>query len=117
MAGNVWEWTRGLEKPYSYDPVDGRAAIDEKVDRVLQGGSLQTNARNTRCACRNRNHLDIKNDNVGFPSAGQIATAPPPRFVPGAGPPVISRMRACSTGLKGTPAPRRPVRQLEPSEG
>ena len=35
-------------------------------DRVLRGGSFNNNHRNVRCAYRNRNNPDNRNDNKGF---------------------------------------------------
>jgi len=34
--------------------------------RVLRGGSYNNNARNVRCAVRNRNNPDNRNNNIGF---------------------------------------------------
>lgn len=34
--------------------------------RVLRGGSFANNTRNARCAARNRNEPDNRNDNIGF---------------------------------------------------
>lgn len=34
--------------------------------RVLRGGSFINNSRNARCAYRNRNNPDNRNNNVGF---------------------------------------------------
>jgi formylglycine-generating enzyme required for sulfatase activity len=34
--------------------------------RVMRGGSWNDEARNCRCACRNWNHPDNRNDNLGF---------------------------------------------------
>jgi hypothetical protein len=33
---------------------------------VLRGGSFNNNRRNARCACRNRNNPDNRNDNYGL---------------------------------------------------
>ena len=53
MAGNVWEWTSSW-----FD--------DEKTDRVLRGGSWNDDQNNARCANRNRNHPNKRNNNIGF---------------------------------------------------
>ena len=65
MAGNVWEWTRSLwgkdwgkpEFRYPYDPEDGleNLGADDRVLRVLRGGSFLNTRNNARCACRRRN--------------------------------------------------------------
>ncbi len=34
--------------------------------RVLRGGSFNNNQRNARCAYRNNNNPDNRNDNIGF---------------------------------------------------
>lgn len=34
--------------------------------RVLRGGSFNNNERNVRCANRNRNNEDNRNNNIGF---------------------------------------------------
>jgi len=40
MAGNLWEWTNSLYKPYPYDKNDGRENDnDTKSPRVIRGGS------------------------------------------------------------------------------
>jgi formylglycine-generating enzyme required for sulfatase activity len=51
MAGNVLEWTHSLFVQYPYNPRDGREApwID---DRVLRGGSFESDERGLRCASR-----------------------------------------------------------------
>jgi formylglycine-generating enzyme required for sulfatase activity len=53
MAGNVWEWTDSLFKPYRYDPRDGREDIKANGARVLRGGSFDYGLRSVRCASRN----------------------------------------------------------------
>ncbi len=40
MAGNVWEWTSSIHKPYPYNPLDGRENdADKSSYRVIKGGS------------------------------------------------------------------------------
>ncbi len=66
MAGNVWEWTSSLYKPYPYDPDDGREDPEAKGDRVLRGGSWGDYQDFARCAGRIWVYPDLSHDNVGF---------------------------------------------------
>jgi formylglycine-generating enzyme required for sulfatase activity len=72
MAGNVWEWTRSLYRPYPYDPGDGREDPAQEVDRALRGGSFFNNARLARCAYRYRLFPDYRLDYLGF----RVAVSP-----------------------------------------
>jgi len=42
------------------------AGPDRKVRRVLRGGAFNNNQRNVRCAYRNHNNTNNRNDNNGF---------------------------------------------------
>ncbi len=52
MAGNVWEWTASVFKPYSYVATDGREYAEPTEPRVLRGGSWSYLARYAHAACR-----------------------------------------------------------------
>ncbi|MEE9275238.1 MAG: SUMF1/EgtB/PvdO family nonheme iron enzyme [bacterium] len=42
MAGQVWEWTRSLYRPYPYDPKDGRESLTAEDGRVVRGGNTSS---------------------------------------------------------------------------
>ena len=52
MAGNVWEWTSSLGKPYPYRADDGREAGGRYGDRVVRGGGFGHYAGFLRAAFR-----------------------------------------------------------------
>ncbi len=52
LSGNVWEWTRSLERDYSYDPGDGREDLEAGGPRVLRGGAFGYPVNFVRCAYR-----------------------------------------------------------------
>jgi formylglycine-generating enzyme required for sulfatase activity/nucleotide-binding universal stress UspA family protein len=54
MAGNVWEWTSSLYKPYPYRIDDGREDASDRGMRVVRGGSFGRNDHFVRCAVRRR---------------------------------------------------------------
>jgi formylglycine-generating enzyme required for sulfatase activity len=66
MAGNVWEWTNSILKPYPYVAGDGRERADSTEDRVLRGGSWTNNAGNARAACRADGEPGLLDDIYGF---------------------------------------------------
>lgn len=66
MAGNVWEWTQSLYKPYPYNPKDGREDLKSRKPRVLRGGSFYYNSGGARCASRNWNIPGYRYVDLGF---------------------------------------------------
>jgi len=67
MAGNMWEWTGSLYRPYPYDPMDGREDPTRAGDkRVLRGGAFYSTARRVRCAYRDSSHPDDWRGHYGF---------------------------------------------------
>jgi formylglycine-generating enzyme required for sulfatase activity len=68
MAGNVWEWTRSLDRGYPYDPRDGREDLEAGRYglRVLRGGAFYYEARDIRCAYRNWYLSDVRSRGSGF---------------------------------------------------
>lgn len=66
MAGNVWEWTLSLDKPYPYDPDDGRESPNARGRRILRGGAFNSSARSLRCAARKWNYSSKNDEAIGF---------------------------------------------------
>jgi formylglycine-generating enzyme required for sulfatase activity len=69
MLGNVWEWTQDhWHGSYQGAPADGSAwlSTDAGSDRVLRGGSWHNVARLCRCAVRDGDRPDYRNDDLGF---------------------------------------------------
>jgi formylglycine-generating enzyme required for sulfatase activity len=53
MAGNVWEWTNSIDKPYPYDATDGREdPADRSSLRIMRGGSFRNAVGNMRTTNR-----------------------------------------------------------------
>jgi formylglycine-generating enzyme required for sulfatase activity len=73
MAGNVWEWTSSLYKPYPYRMDDGRERADATEHRVLRGGSWYGGARHARAAFRYHLRSDLLSDVSGFRLACGVA--------------------------------------------
>ncbi|MEO8391828.1 MAG: formylglycine-generating enzyme family protein [Chloroflexota bacterium] len=68
MAGNVWEWTNSLEKPYPYNAGDGREDPNNNTDtRALRGGAWNySNPNYFRASFRNLNPPDVAHNDLGF---------------------------------------------------
>ena len=66
MAGNVWEWTSSLDRPYPYRADDGREEADSSDQRVLRGGGFNNRADFARTTYRSRNYPDLHLWNLGF---------------------------------------------------
>jgi formylglycine-generating enzyme required for sulfatase activity len=66
MAGNVWEWTSSLYKPYPYRPDDGREDPIAEGPRVLRGGSWDLTAVYARSAYRLYDPPDSRYAFLGF---------------------------------------------------
>jgi formylglycine-generating enzyme required for sulfatase activity len=52
MAGNVYEWTGSLMRPYPYNPRDGREDATSMDMSVIRGGSWYYTHKMARCAAR-----------------------------------------------------------------
>jgi formylglycine-generating enzyme required for sulfatase activity len=78
MAGNVWEWTSSLYRPYPYDPNDGREDPLARGARVNRGGSWYYDPWYVRTTYRaTANHIYRRIGDLGFRCASSHASASP----------------------------------------
>ncbi len=78
MAGNVWEWTSSLYRPYPYDPGDGREDPTARGARVNRGGSWYYGASYVRTTYRaTANHMYRRIADLGFRCASSSAPVNP----------------------------------------
>jgi formylglycine-generating enzyme required for sulfatase activity len=66
LSGNVWEWTRSLNKDYPYDSEDGREDLEASGSRVLRGGAFNDTGLGVRCAYRYWSNPLLRYHNGGF---------------------------------------------------
>ena len=76
LAGNVWEWTSSLYRPYPYRSDDGREDPGAEGRRVVRGGSWYYDQRDARCAFRLRFIPDFFIDSVGMRVVVSLALPP-----------------------------------------
>lgn len=74
MAGNVWEWTQSLYKPYPYIATDGREDLKAIGERVLRGGSWDLNRNLARVSVRSFARPNSLWNGYGF---RVVAVSPP----------------------------------------
>ncbi len=66
LAGNVWEWTSSLYKPYPYVASDGREDPTASGFRVRRGGSGYDPPRDLRSALRSGSGPAFRGYFTGF---------------------------------------------------
>ncbi len=71
-AGTVWEWTLSLDRPYPYDPADGREDRGAAGRRIIRGGCYANPQGYARCACRFRMPPTMRNEFLGFRLAADL---------------------------------------------
>jgi formylglycine-generating enzyme required for sulfatase activity len=80
MSGNTWDWTSSAYLPYPYraDQQRENPGLPDVRRRVARGGSWVDYRHAARCAYRNRNHPNNRNNNVGFRVVCAVSHVLPP---------------------------------------
>ncbi len=76
MAGNVWEWTSSLYRPYPYRADDGREDLSATGMRVVRGGCWHAGPKEARCAARGRLVPEHFFHSLGFRVVIPLASTP-----------------------------------------
>jgi len=66
MAGNVWEWTSTVYKPYPYRSDDGREDPRSNETRVVRGGGFANDPRHLRVSNRRYVPPEAGDSTIGF---------------------------------------------------
>ncbi|HMH48795.1 MAG TPA: SUMF1/EgtB/PvdO family nonheme iron enzyme [Candidatus Acidoferrum sp.] len=66
MAGNVWEWTSTVYKPYPYRSDDGRENVRSIEARVVRGGGFGNDPRHLRASSRKYVPSEAGDSTIGF---------------------------------------------------
>ncbi|RDE49989.1 MAG: hypothetical protein DVS81_13600 [Candidatus Accumulibacter meliphilus] len=103
-----------MQPPAGFVAGAAERAVIAGDSRVLRGGSWNNNGRNARCANRNRNEPDNRNQNIGFrfapAQASQVATLDQMTFLSAA----LRRQKANALRQAGRRrAERPPKRRLD----
>jgi len=72
MAGNVWEWTNSLYRPYPYILTDGREKMELSGARVLRGGAFLNGEHFLRVSFRRGGNPDLVINLTGFRCARDV---------------------------------------------
>jgi formylglycine-generating enzyme required for sulfatase activity len=66
LAGNVWQWTSSLEKPYPYVATDGREDPSAPGKRIVRGGAWQSRPEDLRTSSRWGMDPTVEEAFIGF---------------------------------------------------
>jgi formylglycine-generating enzyme required for sulfatase activity len=66
MAGNLFEWTSSINKPYPYNATDGREELTRGSDRVIRGGAWSEGPDNQTVFYRSWIGPNLSESAIGF---------------------------------------------------